>query len=417
ILTLSQHQKYFAVQDEYNNLKNHFAFISNGNPNYSDIIRKGNEKVVKARLEDAEFYYNEDSKQPLDKFVPKLKNVLFQAKLGSLLEKTQRIEKLVEYLAEILDINQKDKKDAMRTAYLCKADLVTSMLGEKEFTKLQGYMGSKYARLSGENPIISTAIYEHYLPRGQNDKLPQTLAGSLVAIADKMDSVCGIIGVGLIPSGSNDPFALRRAANGIVQIIDFKYFNINLLELINKSFSFLEDKLEHPDFNKKIVIEFFKQRVNWMLQQANIEYDVIKSVMHIDFSNITDLKQRALDLQEFKQREDFIKLVLGFKRVSNIIMNQTISGEVNHQLLIEHAEKILYEKYIILSQEIKNFLLKKDYKKVMEKLVYFREYIDNFFDDVLVNTDELNLRENRYKLLNNIRKLFLKVADIAKIVV
>ena len=417
ISTLSEHQKYFAVQDKNGQLVNKFIFISNGNPEFSDLIKAGNEKVIKARLEDAEFYFYEDTKQSLETYIPKLKDVTFQEKLGSLFDKTLRMENITDFLSDQLNLSEALKRKAKRSAHLCKADLVTLMLGEKEFTKLQGYIGMEYADKSGEEPGVPTAIFEHYLPRGQNDRLPNTIAGSLIAIADKMDTVCGIFGVNMIPTGSNDPFALRRAANGIVQIIDKNNFEINLHSLIDQAFSELKNKLEKPDNNKDKVYSFFKQRIKWFLQQKEIDYDVIDSVMHIDFSNIPDLIKRAEVLQKFKQREDFIRLVLGFNRVSNIITEVDEFKEINTTLFQEDTEIKLFEKFLSLKEIINKKLLQKDYDSVLNELVDFSSFIDNFFDDVMVNVEDKNLRNNRYHLLSKIRELFLKVADLAKIVV
>ncbi|HHE38273.1 MAG TPA: glycine--tRNA ligase subunit beta, partial [Candidatus Cloacimonetes bacterium] len=356
-------------------------------------------------------------KQSLETFVPKLKDVTFQEKLGSLFDKTERILKLADFILKQELLDEDISRRTLRTAYLCKADLVTTMLGEKEFTKLQGYIGMEYADKSGEEPGVPTAIFEHYLPRGQNDRLPNTIAGSLIAIADKMDTVCGIFGVNMIPTGSNDPFALRRAANGIVQIIDKNNFEINLHSLIDQAFSELKNKLEKPDNNKDKVYSFFKQRIKWLLQQKEIDYDVIDSVMHIDFSNIPDLIKRAEVLQKFKQREDFIRLVLGFKRVSNIITEVDEFKEINTTLFQEDTEIKLFEKFLSLKEIINKKLLQKDYDSVLNELVDFSSFIDNFFDDVMVNVEDKNLRNNRYHLLSKIRELFLKVADLAKIVV
>jgi glycyl-tRNA synthetase beta chain len=415
--TLSQHQKYFAVANAENELVNKFVFISNGNPENSNIIRLGNEKVVKARLEDAEFFFKEDTKKPLESFLIKLVDVTFQEKLGTLSDKSNRIKKLVDFLCEELKIEEDIRQRAIRTAQLCKADLVTLMIGEKEFTHLQGYMGWKYAEKSGEQEPVPQAIYEHYLPRWQKDQLPATTEGALVAIADKIDSVCGIIGVNLIPTSSKDPFALRRAASGVVQIIENKNYEIDLILLIDHTFEILKNRLGKPDNNKKIVYDFFKQRINWLLQEKNIDYDIIESVMHIDHSNIPDLIHRAAALQNFKQRNDFIKLVIGFKRVSNIIINAKNLKDIIPDLFIEGSEKELYENYLLLKKKIPMFLKKKDYKNMLEELVIYGSNIDKFFDDVLVNIENKELRENRYNLLNEIKKLFLKVADISKIVV
>ncbi len=414
--TLTQNQKYFAVQNADGKLSNQFVFISNGDPACSNIIKLGNQKVVRARLEDADFYYKEDLKHNLDVFVPKLDDVVFQAKLGTLLEKTERNSELVRFLCQKLNCAPEDTQDCLRAVRLAKADLVTLMLGEKEFTKLQGYMGMIYAIETGEKVEIAQAIYEHYQPRGQNDALPSTQIGAIVALADKIDTVCGIIGVNLVPTGSNDPFALRRAANGIVQIIDSHKFNLSLTEMIDKAFSLLNSKLSEPDFNKAIVYDFFKQRVVWLLQQSGIEYDVINSVMHIDFSDIADLQKRALDLQAFKKRDDFMQLVQGFKRVANILGKFNLETKINRSLFEIEAETQLFDEYNNLYPVIMSLLVNKDYRTIMEKLVSFRKHIDLFFDKVLVNTEDEKIKNNRYALLELIKQLFIEVADLSLIV-
>ncbi len=410
--TLTQHQKYFAVADKNNDLIANFVFISNGDPKFSEIIKFGNEKVIKARLEDAEFFFNEDTKEPFENFVPKLSEVLFQSELGTLLEKTKRIEKIADFLCETLEFEQ--KKKVLRAAYLCKADLVSQMLGEKEFTKLQGYVGMNYAIVANEDKDVATAIYEHYMPRGENDSLPSNKISAILAIADKLDTVCGIIGVGLLPSGSKDPFALRRAANGIVQIIDAFNFELNLKSIIDFAFETLAEKVK-SDSEKEKVYTFFNQRVLWLLKQKNIDADIIKSITHIDASEIVDLKQRAEDIQKFKKRDDFNQLVLGFKRVSNIISKNPQSGNPEEKYLEDVAEKNLYQKYISSKDEIESELKHKNYSKVMSILVEFRPVIDDFFDNVLVNTEDETLRLNRYKLLGRIRDLFLNVSDLTQI--
>ncbi|MDP8232473.1 MAG: glycine--tRNA ligase subunit beta [Candidatus Zophobacter franzmannii] len=412
--TISQNQKYFSLRDKKGALSNKFVFISNGNPHYSDIIREGNQKVVIPRLEDAEFYFNEDTKHSLADYTEKLNDVTFQAKLGSLKEKSDRVVNIAKFLAEKVGA---DVDKVARTAQLAKADLVTLMLGEKEFTKLQGYMGMKYALKTGEDPEVAQGIYEHYMPRGQNDSLPESITGAIVAVADKMDTVCGIIGVDLIPTGSNDPFALRRAANGIVQIIEANKWMIDINELIDVAYAQLLSKLSEPNHNLDFVRTFFVQRINWLLQQYKIEYDVIESVLHLENSTISDLKQRALDLQSFKENENFVKLVLGFKRVSNIIASEKKVCKFDESLLADKAEVTLYKQYIILKEEIEKELKLKSYHAIMEHLVKFGVYIDAFFKEVLVNTEDASVKENRYALLQMIRTLFLNVSDLNKIVV
>jgi len=418
ITTLSKHQKYFAVKDlKTNKLTNEFVFISNGDPDCSDLIKPGNEKVVKARLEDAEFYFREDLKVPLENYVSKLKQVTFQEKIGSLYDKTERIKTIAGSITKELMLNEQVQAHIIRAAYLCKGDLVTLMLGEKEFTKLQGYIGMEYARAGGEPEEVARAIFEHYLPRGKNDNLPGSIIGSVVAIADKIDTVCGICAAGLLPTGSNDPFALRRAGNGIIQIIVHQGFEMELLGLIEVAFNSLKSTIDISPETREFVHQFMKQRVNWILKENGIDYDIIESVMHIDYSNVVDLLHRAKDLQEFKQRDDFLKLVIGFKRVSNIIIDYHHENKPDPKLFEHETEKDLYAGYMLLEKEISNLLAGKDYAGIMKKLVEFGILIDRFFDDVLVNTDEAELRLNRYNLLTLIRALFLKVADLAKIVV
>jgi glycyl-tRNA synthetase beta chain len=415
--TLTQNQKYFSVLDNNKNLSNYFVFISNGNPEYSEIIRIGNEKVVKARLEDAEFYYNEDSKKRLDSYVSKLAEVVFQTKLGTLLEKTNRIKEIANYLCEKLDLDVENKQKIIRAAHLSKADLVTLMLGEKEFTKLQGYIGMKYALLNGEDQDVANAIYEHYMPRGQNDNLPSTLCSAVVAIADKIDTLCGIIGVDLIPTGSNDPFALRRAANGVVQIIEEYKLNLNINELIDFCFELLKSKLSEPGHNLETVYDFMKQRVRWLMETNGFEYDVIDSMGHFRWDNLLEIKARLTDISSFKSNEEFIKLVLGFKRVSNIIEKQKNIGSVSEDLLREEAEKNLFEQYCLLKNRIDGLLREMNYTKALEQLLPFNKHIDNFFDKVLVNCEDTEIRDNRYALLSGIRSLFLNISDLSKIVI
>jgi len=416
--TLTQNQKCFAVRDRVaGKLTNKFVFVSNGNPIFSDIIRKGNEKVVTPRLEDAEFFFREDTKHTLESYYDKLDEVLFQKDLGTIKEKTERIVRLTQYICRQLSFSEKISDSLNRTAKLCKCDLVTQMLGEKEFTKLQGYIGKHYALVSGEAEDVAEGIYEHYMPRGQNDGLPASLNGAVVAIADKIDTVCGIIGVGLIPTSSNDPFAIRRAANGIVQIIREKSLAIDLFKLIDYSLEILEDRISALEKSREFLYSYFRQRVQWLLQQENIDYDVINSVMHIDFSDVVDLIARARDVQSFKNNSDFVKLVMGFKRVSNIIASEKDFSNFDEKKLTEGAEEILFKEFCKLEKNISKLLITKDYHVLLESLVNFSFYIDQFFDKVLVNTDDPDIRNNRYSLLFMIRSLFLKVADISKITI
>jgi len=416
ISTISQTQKYFAVQNNEGKLSNKFIFISNGNPSASKIIRKGNEKVVKARLADALWYWNEDTKHPLEYWTKYLDKVIFQAKLGTMSDKTKRIMQLVNAVTDELNITEEQKKKAIRCAKLCKADLVTNMLGEKEFTKLQGYIGKQYALASGEDSEIAEGIFEHYLPRGSGDKLPSTMCGAIVAIADKMDTVAGIIGIGMMPTGSGDPFALRRAANGIVQIISYRKWDLDLFTLANKALTLIEKQTELDKKANQKVHNFLEQRIEGLLKTNGIAYDVIDSVMHIDKSHIHDLENRAKALNALKGKEDFIHLVIGFKRVANIIAETKDFVTFNKEKLVEQEEINLYEALQTLHQDIDAALQNKDYPLALQYLIKFGKVIDAFFDRVLVNCEDDELRNNRHSLLKEVKKEFLRVADLSLIV-
>jgi glycyl-tRNA synthetase beta chain len=414
--TLSQNQKYFSITDDNKKLVNKFIFISNGDPAYSDIIRTGNEKVVRARLADAEFYYTEDTKQPLEKYIDKLSGVVFHAKLGSLLDKTNRVESLCKYFADKLNLDVSKTDDLVRAAKLSKADQVTLMLGEKEFTKLQGYIGQNYAFISGEKAAVADAIYEHYMPRGQNDELPGSNIGAILAIADKLDTLCGIIGIGLLPTGSGDPFGLRRLGNGIVQIIDRYRYELSIQDMVQTSLSLLSNFIDDIDKPQSVVNSFLKQRVRWLLEDIHrIEYDVIDSLESFAWDNLLAIKTRAIDLQSFKSQAEFQTLVSSFQRVKNILEKNKETIPFNKLLLVEEAEIKLFEHLQKIISEVKPFFENHEYAKIMEKLVPLGASIDLFFDKVLVMCPDEALSQNRLSLLTKIRELFIRVADLSKI--
>lgn len=415
--TISQNQKCFSVYDEHEQLTNKFVFISNGNPEFNDIIRAGNEKVVAARLEDALWFFSEDCKQPLEAYLPKLQSVVFQSQMGTLADKTLRLVRLCEQISTELGLGESSKSKAMRIAKLCKADLVTLMLGEKEFTKLQGYMGMQYALAHGEDAEIAEGIYEHYMPRGSNDSLPQSEGGAICAIADKLDTVAGIIGVGLLPTGSQDPYALRRAAAGVVQILADRGWNIDLMALIDFALDILQEKVAVKEDSASKVKAFFKQRISWLLGEMGIAYDVVASVMHVDISHLPDLIARAQALQKLKAEEGFIRLVIGFKRVANIIQQEKSFVRLDPTLFEGEAERELHKAMGALNSQISTSLDSGDYPGGLQRLVEFGSIIDTFFDEVLVNCEDHALRQNRYALLATIRDEFTRMADLTLIVV
>lgn len=416
ISTISQAQKYFAVHDKIGKLSNKFVFISNGDPAAWDLIKQGNEKVVNARLADALWYWNEDTKHPLDYWTKHLDMVVFQAKLGTMADKTKRIICLTELIAKELNLPSEQREKVLRCAELCKADLVTNMLGEKEFTKLQGYIGKQYAIVSGEDEEVAEGIYEHYMPRGSADKLPSTLCGALVAIADKMDTVAGIIGIGMLPTGSGDPFALRRAANGIVQIISHRKWDFNIFALADEALELISKQTELDKNAYSNLHSFIEQRITGLLKTKGIAYDVIDSVMHIDKSHIYDLENRAKALNDLKSKPNFIHLVIGFKRVANIIAETTEFVPFDKNKLVEPEEINLYISLQKLHNDIDSALQKKDYPLALQYLISFGKVIDAFFDAVLVNCDDEVLHNNRHSLLREVKNEFLRVADLSLIV-
>lgn len=416
--TISQNQRYFSVLDAEGNFTNRFVFISNGDPQKSEIIRRGNEKVVNARLADAKWYFDEDSSRPLESYVPALEEVVFQADLGTMAAKVKRIEALCAWICEELKLAEPEVKQVMRCAYLCKADLVTTMLGEKEFTKLQGYIGMQYAGISGEDTEVATGIWEHYAPRGPNDALPETLCGAIVSVADKLDTVCGIIRAGLLPTGSADPFALRRAANGVCQILLKRGWHLPLEALIAQSQAILEADIAADSELDSKALNFFVQRVQWLFKQEGIAFDVLDSLEHLQLSAPVKLMEAALALSKIRETEDFHSLIIGFKRAANILEGSAeTTYALDAGLLVQEEEKALFASLKELRIKLDSALQKDDYKLALKELVQIGPAIDSFFDEVLVNCEDESLRHNRHALLSEIKSEFLKVADISQLVI
>jgi glycyl-tRNA synthetase beta chain len=415
--TISQNQKYFSVTAPNGRLSNRFVFISNGDPKHDAVIRHGNEKVVRSRLADAMWYFREDCRKPLESYVPLLKDVVFQSKLGTLDAKRQRCELLCGYICQELQLTSADTQKVLRCARLAKADLVTTMLGEKEFTKLQGYIGMHYALASGEDADVAQGIYEHYMPRGSNDGLPDTLCGSIVAVADKLDTVCGIIGVGMLPTGSADPFALRRAANGVVQIALERDWPIGLMNLVDRAIEGISAQVEMVKDAATNIRGFMEQRVQWLLKQEGFDYDVIESVLSTGIGSPGDLKKRCTAVAKMKQSHDFIRLVIGFKRAANIIKDDSQLPPPDPSLFRDAAETALYDALQQLQEEVGLTVEAHDHDKALWLLTDFGKHINVFFDAVLVNCENPALRTNRHALLAKIKDQFLRIADISRIVV
>jgi glycyl-tRNA synthetase beta chain len=411
ITAMQHHQRFFPVLNEKGQLMPYFVAISNTLAKDMEVVKRGNERVLKARLEDASFFYHEDLKIPLEERVPRLKEVVFHSELGTLYEKIERLITLSEKIA--LKVCPSKVELAKRAAFLCKADLLTEMVGE--FPELQGIMGREYALRAGEKEEVAIAIEEHYKPRSSDDDLPQSETGSVLSLAEKLDNLCGFFSIGLSPSGTSDPFALRRQAIGLVMILLKRKWRLNLREAIEWAFELLKDKVKKPEA-KEEVLEFILGRYEGILLSEGFLKDEINAIFEVQKEDLVDIKNRIQALHHFRAFSDFQNLVIAFKRVSNILKGISYPQRVDPNLFIQEEEKELYNTFLSISQEAQPLFEKEDYLGLLGLFVKMKDRIDRFFDKVLVMTDEKAIRENRLALLGNINNLFLRVADIAKLI-
>jgi len=412
IHSMKEHQRYFPLVDDHGILLPHFVCISNINPRNREVVVTGNEKVLKARLSDAAFFFEDDLKIPLEKRVEQLKKVVFQAKLGTSYEKVTRFKQLALWITERIDPQLRESVE--RASLLCKADLVTGMVGE--FPKLQGIIGREYARLSGEKPEVAEAIYEHYLPGFAGDRLPSSPIGDIVSIADKMDTIVGCFGVSLVPTGTADPFGLRRQALGIIRIILEKKYTISLTGLIEESQKQLKEKMERPfDEVKEGVLDFYRVRYQNFLLDKGYPFDVIQAVISTAFDELVDVQHRIDALRTAREWKDFESIVIGFKRAMNILKGSSSKREISSSLFTESAEKSLYQSFLKVKENINRLFNQKDYEAALLEMTLMKKPIDEFFDGVMVMVEDDAIRNNRLALLDEIGKLFLRIADFSKL--
>lgn len=410
IISMQVHQRYFPILNKQGKLLPKFVVIRNG-IDYSENVKKGNEKVLSARLSDARFFYHEDLKIPLDNNVEKLKTVVFQKDLGTIYAKMKRSEKIAAYLVDKLGYNSK-KEDILRTVRLAKADLVSNMIGEKEFTKLQGFMGADYALKLGENDNVSLGIKEHYYPRFQGDLLPSGIEGIIAGISDRIDTLVGCFGVGLIPTGSKDPFALRRAALGIVNIIIASNISVSLRELVNVSLDALEAdgvlKVERVK-TETDVLEFFKQRIINVLSDMKYPKDIILSVVDRNADDIINCLEKVKVIVEYSRKDDFKKLLQTIKRVGNISKDNK-DDEVNEKLFQNEYEKSLWKKSNELTKVVDKLLIQKDYTEYLDTVLGMANDIDKYFENTIVMDENKEVKYNRINQMTYLTKIFTKMA-------
>lgn len=408
------HQRYFPLYDKDGKLTNRFIVVSNGDPACAETIVDGNERVVRARLYDAKFFYDEDLKQPLESYVDHLGEVVFQEKLGTMLDKTNRIQRLADHLAEDAGLAGQDLSDVERAARLCKADLVTSAV--VEFTSVQGVMGSYYAAASGETAQVAQAIEQHYRPRFAGDEAPDTVVGKIVAIADKLDTVCGLFAVGQGPTGSSDPFALRRSAIGIVAMLSGKdAVEVSLVAAIDAALaSYAQQGIEFDtDAVRRDVIEFFITRTKVMMRDAGNSIDAIDAVLSAGIQEPVELINRvsALEAARSEQPEVFEDLATAYARANNLC-DSKLGTEVDEGLLSE-VEQALVRAVCQAESNVASALENNNYAAALSELAALRKPIDLFFENTMVMDEDQALRENRLRLLNSFVAVFANVADFA----
>jgi len=408
VYTMKGDQKYFPIYDKDGKLLPHFIFVSNINPEDPTAIIEGNEKVVRPRLTDAEFFFKTDLKQKLVDRLPRLETVLFQQQLGTLKDKTDRIEQLAGEIAKQIGA---DEAKAKRAGLLSKCDLMTNMVFE--FTDTQGVMGMHYARHDGEDEEVAVALNEQYMPRFAGDELPKSLVASAVALADKFDTLTGIFGIGQAPKGSADPFALRRAALGALRIIVEKNLPLDLEDLVKKSAALFGDKLTNSNVVADVV-DFMLGRFRAWYQDEGIAVDVIQAVLARRPTRPADFDARVRAVSHFRTLDSAEALAAANKRVANILAKaEGDIGAIDVALCVEPAEQELAQSVLSLAKEVQPLIAQGEYTAVLDKLAGLRQPVDNFFDNVMVNAEDAKLRQNRLAILNTLQGLFLQVADIS----
>jgi len=418
VTSMKEHQRYFPVTEPESpryRLRPVFIAVRNGTSENIDIIRAGNEKVLRARLADAMFFFREDQKISLEERVEKLKEIVFQERLGTLFDKVQRLQRLSRIIAGTLDLG-KDLADSVeRAAFLCKSDLTTNMVGE--FPELQGVMGREYALLDGEEGVVARAIYEHYLPRHAGDHLPQTMVGTVLSLADKLDNIVGCLSLGIQPTGSQDPYGLRRQALGVVRILLNSGLGLSLSKLVEHTIDGYDLELDQGsrDEIKDGILEVFKGRLTGLLDGEGIRYDTIEAVIAAGFDHVVDTFRRARELDRLRSEKTYHDLMTAFRRARNLGQKAERS-EVHRELLTEPAEKDLYRSLRETEEKASSQLAQGDYRGYFITVAGIRAPLDVFLDEVLVMDKDEALRHNRLALLKSIADLMTRAADLSEIV-
>jgi glycyl-tRNA synthetase beta chain len=414
ITAMREHQKYFAVVDTAGRLMPGFVAVNNTRTRDMNLVATGHERVLRARLSDARYFYTADIKVPMDDWVDALKRVLFQAKLGSMNEKVMRVKALAGWLADA--VNPALKENVTRAAHLCKADLVSQVVGE--FAKLQGVMGRIYALAAGEAPDVAAAIEEHYRPTHSGGQLPETETGALLSIAEKIDSICGCFSVGLIPTGAADPYALRRQGIGILQIMRSRNINVSLARLVEKGVGLFADKSTDPPARvAEAVLMFLNNRLSRLLVDQGMSKDIVAAVISASADRVPDVERRADALEALKGKADFDPLAAAFKRVENILKKaaETTTVPVNPALFAHTSEGALHAASQGVTAQVDRQMEQGDLEGALATIATLRDPVDDFFNDVMVMADDADVRRNRLALLAAISAIFGQIADFSQI--
>ncbi|MDF9393169.1 MULTISPECIES: glycine--tRNA ligase subunit beta [Methylococcus] len=409
ITTMQDNQKYLPVVDAEGKLLPHFITFSNVASRRPEVIREGNERVVRPRLADAEFFWNQDRKRTLEDRVEELSQVTFQNKLGSVFDKTRRVQQLAVFIAESLNV---DPSFVERAALLAKADLLTHMVGE--FTELQGIMGRYYALAEGEPHEVALAIEEQYLPKVSGGSLPTSRTGEILALAEKIDTLAGIFSIGLIPSGDRDPYALRRAALGVIRILIEKHLDLDIEILLEKSLKLLPHGFD-PEATRSALLDFLYERLRGYCLEQGYRHDEFEAVLALRPTNLVDFLGRLAAVREFRGLTAAESLAAANKRIRNILRKsgETVVANAEERILIEPSEKALLAAARQAHADILPLLHARDYTSALCRLAQLRDSVDTFFDKVMVMTEDESLRSNRLGLLALIEGLFLNIADIS----
>lgn len=420
VTSMKEHQRYFEVRNDQGLLMPHFIAVRNGDNVHLENVNKGNEKVLIARLEDAEFFYNEDKKLTIEACVEKLKNVTFHEKIGSIYEKMQRVALIAQIIGRKVGLSEEELEDLKRASEIYKFDLVTNMVGE--FPELQGIMGEKYALLQGEKPAVATAIREHYLPTSSEGELPETAIGAVLALADKLDSVFSFFSVGMIPTGSNDPYALRRQTYGVIRIIEDKGWTFPLVQLQTEVDEAVNQDVEKYGVllneGQAEVVEFVKARLRQLLMTKNVRHDIIDAVVSAEqadlsklFASANILKSRFED-QDFKPSMEALTRVINLAKKGQELLGDTEEG-IDPSLFENKAEKELYQAVNDLSEAFATRTIAENY----EALVNLRPLIDAYFNETMVMVEDEKVKQNRLKQLMQIAKMALSIASLDLLIV